>query len=212
MNTREVILDKRKNKSTPGTTGNGAPLPLQFGAKLKAARRHSGLSLRALGTQTGFSASFLSQVELGQVSPSLASLDRITHALGVRLSDLLSEPAVTNGPVLRRKEQASLRSEWSRATVQSLLPAGVDDRVAVVLIRLEPGGRSGKSPLLHTGEELAFCVRGKVTVVLDEERYELAEGDSLFYDATQPSRWENTGKRRAEVLLISFSQRQITPP
>lgn len=204
MNKREVILDKKRSKTTPETTGDGASLHVRLGSRLKARRRRSGLSLRVLGEQTGFSASFLSQVELGQVSPSLSSLDRITHVLGVRLSDLLSEPAMTNGAVLQRREQASLRSEWSRATVQSLLPAGVDDRVSVVLIGLDPDGRSGKASLPHTGRELAFCVRGKATVILDEERYDLTEGDSLFYDATRPSRWENTGKHRAELLLISL--------
>lgn len=164
-----------------------------------------GLSLRSLGDKTGFSASFLSQVELEQVSPSLSSLGRIAEALGVTLSELLSEPAATSGPVVhRRRQHQGLRSEWSRATIQSLLPPGVDERVEVMLVVLEPDGRSGKTPLGRTGNELAFCVRGKITLMLDGERHELGAGDSIFYDASRDRQWENPGKRNAEIILINF--------
>jgi XRE family transcriptional regulator, regulator of sulfur utilization len=37
-----------------------------------------------LASKCGFSPSFISQVELGQASPSIASLDRIALALGGR--------------------------------------------------------------------------------------------------------------------------------
>ena len=65
---------------------------LHLGPKLRALRLEQNLSLRALAGRTGFSASFLSQVELGQVSPSLLSLDRLATALGLSLPLLLSRP------------------------------------------------------------------------------------------------------------------------
>ena len=173
--------------------------------KLKAARQQQHFSLRALAARTGFSASFLSQVELGQVSPSLGSLDRIAQALGMHLSDLLSEPAATNGPVVHHRSRTSLRSEWSNATIESLLPADVQGKIGVVLVGLEPGGQSGRwSSLSVAGKELAFCIRGKVTVTISDQRYHLGEGDSIFYDTLQTSRWENTGKRKTEILLVSL--------
>lgn len=147
-------------------------------------------------------------MELGQVSPSLGSLDRIAQALGMHLSDLLSEPATANGPVLHHRRQASLHSEWLRATVESLLPADVPNKIGVVLVGLEPGGQSGKwSSLSPAGKELAFCVRGKATVTIADERYHLGEGDSIFYDTVQTSRWENASKRRTEILHISLRSR-----
>ena len=123
----------------------------------------------------------------------------------MHLSDLLSEPATANGPVLHHRRQVSLHSEWLRATVESLLPADVPNKIGVVLVGLEPGGQSGKwSSLSPAGKELAFCVRGKATVTIADERYHLGEGDSIFYDTVQTSRWENASKRRTEILLISL--------
>jgi len=184
------------------TTASGDALHL--GPRLRALRLEQRLSLRALAGRTGFSASFLSQVELEQASPSLVSLDRIAAALGLGLAALLSPPDGRPGPIVRRQGDAALRSEWSRATAQSLLPTGADERTAVVFVRLEPGGRTGKSPRPPAGKELAFCVRGRPTLVLGAERCALGPRDSVFYDAAQAVVWRNDGPRPAELLLVTL--------
>lgn len=188
-----------------GTPADRSLLTREIGQKLKVTRRQQQLSLRALAAKVDFSASFLSQVESGQVSPSIGSLDRIAQALGMHLSDLLSRPISTNGPVLRHGRQASLHSEWSHATIESLLPAEVRTKTGIVLMRIEPGGQSGKlSSTSPADKELAFCVRGRATVTIAEKRYNLREGDSIFYDAEPIARWQNSGKKIAEVMLISL--------
>ncbi|HLD42222.1 MAG TPA: helix-turn-helix transcriptional regulator, partial [archaeon] len=50
---------------------------ITLGSKLKKLREEAKLSLRDLCERIGLSASFLSQLELGQVSPSIASLENI---------------------------------------------------------------------------------------------------------------------------------------
>ena len=98
-----------------------------------------------------------------------------------------------------------MHSDWSRASIESLLPAGVRANIGVVLMRIEQGGQSGKlSSLSPANKELAFCVRGHATVTIADEQYELDEDDSIFYDANPISRWHNFGRRRAEILLISI--------
>lgn len=199
----EVAPPAQQNPTAP--PADGSPLRREIGHKLKVARRQQQLSLRALAAKVDFSASFLSQVELGQVSPSIGSLDRIAQALGMHLSDLLSQPISLNGPVLRHGRQASLHSEWSHATIESLLPADVRTKIGVLLMRIEPGGQSGKlSSTSPADKELAFCVRGRTTVTIAEKRYNLCEGDSIFYEAEPIARWQNFGKKIAEVLLISL--------
>jgi XRE family transcriptional regulator, regulator of sulfur utilization len=180
--------------------------PVDIGPRLKEARQRHGLSLRALGERTGFSASFLSQVELGQTSPSLASLGRIAQALELSLGALLSEPSANGAPVIRRRDSGH-KSQWSRATVRSLVPAGVDHRFTAVHVTLEAGGKSGKSPAVTSGQELAYCARGAVDFVLDGERHALEEGDSVFYGAEQRVQWRNPGKQRAELIFFHLRSR-----
>jgi transcriptional regulator with XRE-family HTH domain len=175
---------------------------VDIGPKLKAARLRRGLSLRALGEATGFSASFLSQVELGQSSPSLGSLGRIAQVLGVSLPSLLTEPGDPPGPVVRRGAPR-LKSQWSRATVRSLVPAGMEDRVDAVLVTLEPGGRSGRAVGAATGMQFIYCLRGGVRLTLDETLHEIGEGDSVVIDTARRAQWHNPGRQRAELLLVS---------
>jgi XRE family transcriptional regulator, regulator of sulfur utilization len=159
--------------------------------------------VRALAQRTGFSPSFLSQVELGQSSPSLASLQRICEALDVDLPDLLRDPRhPRTAPVVRRADRESVRSEWSKSSAESLLPNGGDDRFSALLLSIDPGGRTGALPTRRGTRELAYCVRGKVQLTLGQERYELASGDSVLIDQSHAS-WENRGRGRAEVLVIS---------
>jgi XRE family transcriptional regulator, regulator of sulfur utilization len=177
---------------------------LDIGARLKKVRTDRGLSLRALGEQIGFSAAFLSQVELGQASPSLASLGKIVAALDLTLAQFLSEPPAPSGPTIRRRDEDAMHSEWSKATLQAPLPAGTHPFVGVLVIGLEPGGKSGKSPVPDVGHVFAYCVRGVITLVLDDREVKLTEGDSVFFDSAKPAQWKNDGDARSEILLVTM--------
>src|SRR5207237_10541268 len=65
-------------------------------------------TLRTIADRSGLSESFLSQVERGRSSASIASLRKIADALGVAMADLF-EPGGLPGPrVLRRDERPAL--------------------------------------------------------------------------------------------------------
>ena len=55
----------------------------QVGDHLRDVRTRHGFSVRALAARAGCSPSFISQVEHGQASPSIASLERLVQALGM---------------------------------------------------------------------------------------------------------------------------------
>ena len=71
----------------------------RIGPEIKRLRENADLSLRALAERAGFSASFISQLENGLVSPSIASLGKIASTLGVTLGDLFT---TSGGYRLRR--------------------------------------------------------------------------------------------------------------
>src|ERR1700737_5343213 len=63
--------------------------PAVIGARVKALRESSSLSLRDLAARSGVSAPMLSQVERGETSPTLTVASRIAAGLELRLSQLL---------------------------------------------------------------------------------------------------------------------------
>src|SRR3981081_4311080 len=63
--------------------------PAVIGARVKALREASALSLRDLAARSGVSAPMLSQVERGETSPTLTVAARIAAGLELQLSQLL---------------------------------------------------------------------------------------------------------------------------
>src|SRR5690348_15705448 len=112
----------------------------EVGRRLRTLRQQRRLSTRALAAAVGFTPGFISQVELGQASPSIASLERIAAALGVTLGQFFQDEAEPAPTVVRAHERRVLRSGWSHAEVALLSPAAGADGFEALLIALEPGG------------------------------------------------------------------------
>jgi transcriptional regulator with XRE-family HTH domain len=180
----------------------------RVGATVQALRERSGISLRALATRAGFSASFISQVEHGQASPSIASLEKIATALGVTLSEFFAhEPRPAGGAtIVRAAERPQLTSGWSNAMLESLgaLPSG---GIEPVMMTLAPGGRSGARPAAHHGEEFALVFAGRVRLTLDETVHLLERGDAVTFSSETPHHWENLDPEPASILLVSHRPR-----
>jgi transcriptional regulator with XRE-family HTH domain/mannose-6-phosphate isomerase-like protein (cupin superfamily) len=65
---------------------------IAVGEKLRAARNEQGLSLRELASRAGVSASLLSQIECGKVTPSASSLFQIATALALPIHAFFPQP------------------------------------------------------------------------------------------------------------------------
>jgi transcriptional regulator with XRE-family HTH domain len=174
------------------------------GELVRRLREGRGLSLRGLGAVTEFSASFLSQLEKGQVSPSIASMERIANALGVSLGEFFNSLGSNEGGVVvRASERVLLQSQWSQATLEALSPMNRGRLIEPMLITLEPGGRSGKHPTAQPREEFAFVLAGEVDLTLGPDTYSLKEGDAASLLRGELRRWTNVGSRQARVLVVA---------
>jgi transcriptional regulator with XRE-family HTH domain len=176
---------------------------IKLGPVVRRLREGQELSLRALAEATGFSASFLSQVENGQASPSIASMERIAMALGVTLAEFFMEAQADLPVVTRADSRLTLHSQWSRARLE-VFGASADSRgLAPVLVTLEPGGSSGKKPYASTGEEFALVQEGTVELTLDEAEQTLGPGDAVMIRRGALRRWLNAGDQPVRILIVA---------
>ena len=110
----EPVLS-RAPESDSGSLSGGA-----LGAWIRRSRSAQSLSVRALAARTGFSASFISQVENGVVSPSIASMEKICHVLGATLSECFAEACRGAAhAIVRPPERVQLPTSWMRAPTAS---------------------------------------------------------------------------------------------
>ncbi len=175
---------------------------VDLGGTVRRLREGQGLSLRTLASRTGFSASFLSQVENGQASPSIASMDRIASALGVTMSQFFhgAESAPT---IVRADTRVQLTSEWSKARIEGLAGDSSAGRLDAFLITIEPGGMSGKHPYQPAREEFAMVLEGQVVLTLGSVDHALTAGDAVTILAGVGRRWHNPHETPARVLVAS---------
>lgn len=167
------------------------------------------LSLRALAAETGFSASFVSQLERGQVSPSLHSMEKIAAALGTTLGGFFAAVGEGDGGlVVRARDRKALNSSWSHAQIEALLPAAAERGQEPLLVTLRPRGRSGKHPVAHPAEEFAYVLEGRLTLRLGPDEHSLEEGDAVVLRAGELRLWANPGAKRARVLIVGLRERR----
>jgi transcriptional regulator with XRE-family HTH domain len=178
---------------------------VDVGERLRELRRIRRCTLRTIADRSGLSESFLSQVERGRSSASIASLRKIADALGVAMADLF-EPGGLPGPrVLRRDERPAL--SFGTLGRKLLLTPKPLHHLEVFAGELEVGGSTGEQPYAHgDSEELFVVISGSVQLELGGELFELESGDCIDYRSSTPHRVSNTGQELAEVMWI------ISPP
>ncbi len=179
-----------------------SPLEQQVGEAIRRLREGQRLSVRTLASKCGVSASFVSQVELNQASPSLASLERIAHGLGVTVGQFFQAAEPAAPALIRASQRPMLRSEWSRSLIESV-GSGLDARLEVLLITMRPGGTSGGR--LHSNETPLFAIvfDGKVSLELTSGSQLLGRGDAVTIPPGTLHRWENKNAHAVQILKVS---------
>src|SRR5436305_11767939 len=178
---------------------------VDVGERLRDIRRSRRATLRTIADRAGVSESFLSQVERGRSSASIASLRRIALALGVSIADLFEPDGPPAARVLRRDDRPALA--FGVLGRKLLLTPRPLHHLEVFAGELEVGGSTGEQPYAHgDSEELFVVISGSVQLELGGELFELESGDCIDYRSSTPHRVSNTGQELAEVMWI------ISPP
>jgi XRE family transcriptional regulator, regulator of sulfur utilization len=175
----------------------------KIGGVMRRLREAQDLTLRILAERTGFSASFLSQVENDQASPSISSMERIAAALGVTLGEFFqTAERETPARIVRSADRQTLYSQWSRAKIESL--AGeLNGKLQPVLVTLRPGGSSGKRPHPAPSEEFALVLSGSVVLITQDGEQLLCVGDAVTIRAGAPRRWHNPAEKPTQIVFVS---------
>jgi transcriptional regulator with XRE-family HTH domain len=180
--------------------------PAVIGARVKALREASSLSLRDLAARSGVSAPMLSQVERGETSPTLTVAARIAAGLELRLSQLLRLDEGGSVTVVRADERQRGGSKRRGHAFEVLTSPQPGQRAELSRHTLSPGGATGAAddPPMHEpgSRETALVERGAVVLVCDGQRHELSEGDCVTFDADLPHHFENTTSAEAAFLAV----------
>lgn len=157
--------------------------------KIRNLCAEKGISAEELAEGAGLTVKQVNRILEDERIPSLASIIKIARALGVRPGTFLDDSEAM-GPVVTRQSDSSptvtftshLTDNHSHMDFASLAAQKAGRNMEPFLIDIRPITQD-KSFSSHEGEEFLYVLEGTVIVHYGKERYELHQGDSIYYDS-----------------------------
>lgn len=172
----------------------------EIASRVRAERAQRRWTLDELSARSGVSRRLLIQIEHAEANPSLATLLKLAAALGITLTELLSEEP--------EAEPVAVVSGHSAMTLWST-PAGSTARLLVSHGPLElwswtltPGDQRSSEPHRPGSLELLSVQTGTVGLDVGNHHVEVRAGDSAWFDATRPHAYINAGTDPATFTLV----------
>ena len=180
----------------------GEDLTPVVGANLRRLRTKRGLSLERLASRSGVSRAMLSQVELGHSTPTINVVWKISTALEVPFSALITERKGDGLSVLRAEQSKVLSSHDGSFSSRALFPFDSQRRVEFYELRLKPNAVERAEPHAPGTQENLVVDAGAVEIEVGAERARLARGDAILFHADVPHVYRNVGTGEAVMFLV----------
>ena len=176
----------------------------EIGQRIRRSRTGAGLTLSVLAAKSELSEGFLSKLERGQASSSIANLIVITGILGMELHELFSGQASqtrTKVSVHQRASETAFSEVESTGYRWRLLAGGaVLDQIEVFQL-VFPARNRMDTMVSHPGQEHCYVLRGEIIFHVGADRHRLRAGEGIFIESELPHRAENIGRGEAHVLM-----------
>jgi transcriptional regulator with XRE-family HTH domain len=158
----------------------------KIGNEVRRLRKSLDLTVTELGAAAGISAGMLSKIENGSISPSLATLSALAHALNVSVSSLFAETDERRDcSFVRAGSGVRIERRGTKAGhLYDLLGHSLAGEIGVepYLITLKTDAQPYTN-FRHAGVEFIYMLTGKVRYRHADRTYLLEPGDALFFDA-----------------------------
>jgi transcriptional regulator with XRE-family HTH domain len=180
--------------------------PPQVGDAVRAERKRRGLSQDALAQKSGVSRAMLSQVELGQSTPTINTLWKIATALDVPFSRLLRGEMASDAREATRTVTRSVQQFASADGAMVSRPLFVDDapgtRAELYELTLRAGAVERAEPHAPGTRERIVVTAGNVRFVVDGVVHDLSTGDGIAFVADVAHSYENHTTKDARMTLL----------
>lgn len=171
--------------------------------RLKLLRKKLGITLEGLANKTDMSKSYLSKIERGLNTPSIAAALKLAKAMNVQVEELFSDQfGAQQGYSIVRAEQRGTLANGDAELSYASLANRVGGRQLLPFMLYPKSDFNHSAFKEHMGEEFLFVHSGQVEIDFMTERVILNVGDALHFDAKKPHRIRSLGDTRAELLIV----------
>lgn len=180
-------------------------MSIDVGERLRFVRVRNKLSQRELAKRSGVTNSTISLIESNQMNPSVGALKRILDGIPMGMAEFFAlEPDRPRKVFYGSDELSEIgKGQISFRQVGDNL---FGRALQILKERYEPGGDTGRIPLVHDGEEGGIILSGRLEVTVDSERRILGPGDAYYFESRRPHRFRCVGAKPCELISA------CTPP
>jgi transcriptional regulator with XRE-family HTH domain len=176
-----------------------------IGDKLHEIRKNKKITLKELSEKSGVQLATLSRIENKKMTGTIGSHLAIAKALGIEVVQLYSS-------ILREQKQIEINQESKgsevfthndKSSFEILTKNVMNKQMMPTLIKIENGGSTQKEQGKSNSEKFLFVLEGNIEAMINEQSYKLKKNNSLYFDASLPHLFKNTGTSAAKLLSVA---------
>jgi len=179
---------------------------LDIGANLRRLRRDRRLSLAGMSELTGISSSMLGQIERGESSPTLATLQKLSEGLKISYDELLATES-REAQLFDAADLPVYRERAGKYRLKILVPYERNRRFEQIYAEIFPGQVCGR---VHEEEytEYISVVQGDLLLRIESDEYHMKPGQCMRIPRGTEHVCCNRGTG-ALILLITVSYEEF---
>lgn len=193
-----MFITKEMRKNMEPNYVNG-----RIGEKIKDLRNRNGLTQQELANRAELTKGYISQLERGQVAPSVVTLLDLIECLGTTPSEFFRETEEEH--VVYSEEDFFEKIDEAGNSIQWIVPNAQQNQMEPLLVVLQPKEALAEDKP-HEGEEFGYVISGHIQLRLGDNVYMVKAGESFYFSANKKHSIANTGAIRAKLIWVS------TPP
>jgi transcriptional regulator with XRE-family HTH domain len=196
-------MARQKRQNCPQTDALGEKL----GKTLQRLRMVDKMSLGDLSEISGVAKSMISQIEKNETNPSIATLSRLSQALGTSVESFLLDPPENDSALvqnLNTQDTPLLKSEDGLCELRIIGWIETVQWAQWYDFKAQPGGKLESSAHPSGSVENLSILAGKLRVSVGNESWEAAAGQTLRYRADKDHVIENIGGVPAHATMVNI--------
>lgn len=204
----ETHIERKTILAMPSESIEAGLKNYAIGSKLRRLRLRKSMGLVELSKHTGLSPALLSKLERDVMHPTLPTLLRIAMVFSVGLEYFFNPEPKPVLEIVRKKDRLRFPDSPDGRPVAyyfESLDFPVPNRALnAYLAEFEPMQPDQVRPHRHPGVEMLYVLSGKVELSIGEDRHELADGDSVYFDSAAEHAYRRIGAKRSTAIVVAL--------
>ena len=172
---------------------------MEIGEKIKSLRILYGLTQEELADRTELTKGYISQLENGLTSPSIATLIDILSALGTNLKEFFSDE---DDEKIVFGEDDYFEKDNSDHLITWLVPNAQKNEMEPIRLVLNPHSQT-EVDYPHDGQEFGYVIEGEIVLVVGKQSYNLKKGETFYFETDKQHYIMNRSNKSACIIWVS---------